>query len=544
MISRMRLLVLVLAMLILTLAAACSKTTERPPFLPPPEPVPPPVARWDVRTDYSALTPYVPPNIVYSRLHPGPLPELLPSNDYGLLLPYSGAVVMASGSLREVGYGFVTIDGVIVTDLVYDRIERATYYLPMERMERPAYRLIVNTPSQESSVYFPASKIAACALDGSWITDFDYVDVVFTDTAFFLIRDHGSYDTDVYDYSGSKLYNILELEWVDEIHADAWPGSLVYDVSEGYGFVRMKDGTVAAYEVLTGNIRNTKYSGAWAFCEGFAAVSENTGHLGAYPELWGYINRDFELVIPPAYTQARSFQHGWAIVETRDGSQHIINTRGETLFSTPSNYQIELNYDGTGFILVRFEDWQPDAIYTKDLVRIDIPERVQWDTTHFYIRYIGDGFYSVGLEDGLLLFTQDSEYFFPGFSESYYMNNEYFVFYDYDESVAYTGVMSIEGREIIPRKQNVTISPAVYNGSTIAFIENSNSVWYYNDWAYQPSAYRLLGMDGQVLASGSGVLSFDQNVGLYAVQGADSFTWLGRDANVIVSIPLMSYSLD
>jgi len=540
----MRLLVLVLAMLIFTLAATCSKTAERPPFLPPPEPVPPPAARWDVRTDYSALTPYVPPNNMYSRLRPGPLPELLPSNDYGMLLPYSGAVVMDNGNLREVRSGFVTIDGVIVTDLVYDRIERAAYYLPLDIMERPAYRLVVNTMSPESSMYFHQSKAAACALDGSWITEFDYVEVIFSDTVIFLIRDHGSYDIDVYDYSGRKLYNTLELEWINDIHPNQWPGSLAYDVSEGYGFVKMQDGTVAAYEALTGNIRNTEYAGAWAFCEGFATVTKNSIDSGDYPELWGYINRDFELVIPPAYTQVRSFQHGWAVVETGDGSQQIINTRGETLFSIPYNYQIELNFDGTGFIVIRFENWQPEAIYTKDLVKIDIPERMQWDTPNVYIRYIGDGFYSVGLEDGLLLFTQDTEHFFPGFSESYYMNNEYFVFYVYDDSVAYTGVMSIEGREIIPRKKDVSITPAVYNDVTIAFIENSNSVWYYSEWAFQPSAYRLIGMDGQVLAAGPGVLSFDQNVGLYSVLGADFFTWLDRDANVIISIPLMSYTLD
>ena len=168
---------------ILILAAACSKTAQRPPFLPPPELVPPPDMIWNVLTDYSGLTPYTPKFTKHTRLHDGPLPELIPSNDYGTLLPYASATIMPNGSLRESKYGLVTIDGVVVTDLIFDQISRANeqvyHYFGLQPVPQPpVYLLAVNT-SGSGTLWNAESKKAVCALDGSWITPFDYVNVIF-----------------------------------------------------------------------------------------------------------------------------------------------------------------------------------------------------------------------------------------------------------------------------------------------------------------------------------------------------------------------------
>ena len=84
--------------LLILLAAACSRTAERPPFLPPPETSPPPDMAVKVATDYSGLTPYAHPHAKHTRLHDGPLPELVPSEGYGMLLPYASADAMPSGA--------------------------------------------------------------------------------------------------------------------------------------------------------------------------------------------------------------------------------------------------------------------------------------------------------------------------------------------------------------------------------------------------------------------------------------------------------------
>jgi len=47
--------------------------------------------KWEVKTDYSGLAPYEKIAGTAVRLHSGPLTELLPSGDYGLLLPYASA---------------------------------------------------------------------------------------------------------------------------------------------------------------------------------------------------------------------------------------------------------------------------------------------------------------------------------------------------------------------------------------------------------------------------------------------------------------------
>ena len=555
MITRVRRIMLFLAITVLILAAACSKTAERPPFLPPSEPVPPPEMEWDVRADYSNLTAYVPPFTTYTRLHPGPLPELIPSDEYGTLLPYASASIFPDGSLITSKQGLVTIGGMVVTDLIYDRVERA-YSRPVASFAPPsplpAYRLAIDLPGSESR-WYTESRQAACALDGSWVTPVEYVEIVFTEDLIILMRSHQVYDFDVYDYDGRLLYNMLECGWVYYLPRDAWPGELAFGISEGSGVVRMNNETVAFIDILTGQARYTEYIFANPFSEGLAAVAVKNGNDETNPFLWGVINKNFELVIPPKSVDPPTFMNGMAVIRMPDSGQQVINRRGEAVFSVPPGSFIEQRFDGSIFTVHHEDNRISPTNFTYEFIEIELPERVRQSTYgYIYLNLHGGGWYSFDTDGGTVLFSLDEDYWFHGIGYISYFDGEYIIYSEYSDAGYQMGVMTLDGREIIRPEQDVTIS-AVSEGETAkAFIVNSNSNYRFfgdrgpggNAPIYKPSKYKLINLDGSIITSGHGILTYDEAEGLYSALGIDHFAWLDPDASVIINIPLMSYMLD
>jgi hypothetical protein len=536
--------------ILLALGASCSQTSPRLPFLPPAEPVPPPEMRWEVRTDFSILTPYVPPHAMHTRLRDGALPELLPSHGFGMLLPYASSTVLPDGMLRESKFGLVTIGGVIVTDLVYDRIDRAyavnhVYYSEAPLQPLPAYRLTVFTPGTETPWGYSEARSAVCALDGSWITPFDYIDAVFTDDVIMLLRGHGTFDVDVYDYNGRRLYNMLDLDWIQYISEDAWPGELLYGVSEGIGSVSLSNGARAFIDIRTGVARYTEYTQSYSFSEGLAAVAIRAGGFGPVQELWGFINRDFELVIPHIFTSPGVFRDGRAIIQTQEGSQQIIDTLGRKLFSAPTGTFVEHNYTGPSFAVYDTEGRSPPQFYTIDFDPIRLPERVL--TAHM-LEHIGDGWFFTSLFNGSMLFNHEREYFFPDVSRISFFDGDLIIYIEHDGSGSLMGLMTLDGREVIPMERNVLIEAVVQEGRAEAIIVNSpgSMLSYFagNPQEYRQSRYRLTNAEGGILASGPGRLSFDESAGLYALLGPDHFSWLDRGGNVVISIPHLWHRFD
>ena len=498
----------------------------------------PPEMSWGVRADFSVLTPHVPPHSMLSRLHAGPLPGLIPSDDYGMLLPYVGAVSSSYEGLHTTKFGLVTIEGMIVTDAVYERIDIGFNYHTNTRST--AYQLAVNIPGGESAVY-QQRLLAVCAVDGSWITAFEYVDIVFSQDVILMMRNYDTFDIDVYNYDGRFLYNFLGLDWIDDIAGDTWAGSIIHSASDGYMSARLRNRALAFIDVATGEIvRRTEFTGADMFSEGLAAVAVTMP--GSYETLWGYINRDFEMVIPPRYIYANRFMNGSAVAAVSDTHSLLINTRGETLLSVTDG-TIEQFYDDTGFIVHRWDGRSP-VYYTKDLIEIELLSKPEDD--FFYAYSLGGGWLSGANEDGAWLFTLGEEHFFPGFSYISYTDGEFLIYRDTEQN---TGVISLSGAELIPPESNMSITAVTDGQAARAFIVNifepqPYSLSYELPRRYAPSRFRLVGTDGRVIAFGRGTMSYDESTGLLSVQAEDSFSYLSHDAEVIISIPLMSYALD
>lgn len=503
--------------------------------------MPPPEIKWHVVTDFSALTPYVPAHSNFAGFHSAPLTSLVPSPDYGILLPYAGAATFNDGSMQIAGYGLVTSDGLVVTSLIYDNVVRATYESAAGSVPRPAYSLHKIT-SFDGVDYGFASVQAVSALDGSWVTPFYYVNVIFSDEVIFLVREFDSFDIDVINYSGQHLYNMLDLEWVDRISEDTWAELLLYSVSEGFVFAELDDGTYGLMDVLTGELQVTEFYGALRFMEGLAAVLPDLD-LG----LWGFVNTELEMVIEPRFAQPTVFIDGRAAVITEDGGEHIIDTDGELLFSVPNGYLIVLHHDATGFSVFSMETWGTPRFFTNDFVEITHPSDANLLGDESVIEFIGGGWYTSLTEDGVWLFNGEVEFLLPENRYVALVAGDYIVFSEsgllFEQR--FLGVMSMDGRDLIPPSDAVSITPVLDDGVVRAFILNSNFLQtHFVEAHYTPAVYMLFDNNGNLMNSDLGVLMHDEALGLLYAVGTNYFAWLDLAGNVILSIPFMGHSFD
>ena len=548
-----KIILIISALLAVLLISAC-KNIERPPFLPPPDPVPPPEMRWDVQTDFNILTPFVPSHSLHSRLRDGAMPELIPSDNYGLLLPYSSATIMDDGGLRSTNYGFVTIDGVVVTDLIYSNIHRAEYshgwYYGATTEVFPAYSLSkIDLSGTVDDWGYTRAEMAACALDGSWITPFDYYFIKFTEDVIILVRDESTLDIDVIDYNGKHLYNMLDLVWINDVSKYNWSSSsFISMLSGGYGFVQLKNGTFAVIDALTGNAHYTEYVGVNLFNDGLAPVAIRVNNESTNNMLWGMINTDFEAVIPPKYAWPPFFYQGKAIVELPDNSTQVINTRGEVLFNAPGGYRLDHSYEGPNFIMYSEFGPNPYSKYLTSDFEEFIPPDESLTAGHFYLHYLNNGWYTTGNEVGSHLMRENEAHYFPGIHHINFTDGEIIVYGErYADSHGFLfryGIMTLGGKEIIPPESGIYISPVTKNDTTKAFIVSTGSSLFITSQQYSPNTYRLVDLNGNTIIHGRGILTYHEILELYSVQRANSFSWLDKEANPIITIPLLSSTFD
>lgn len=153
---------------------------------PKPSPSISPDVTYTVKTDYSKLTPYEPMEEIYTRLSDEYMAELVPSDDYGMLLPYTGELLYNYyGDPIDERYGLVTADGIIVTDAMYYSIYNYGSFFVLSKQ-------LDNTGSEKPEYCDDLNRsYALCASDGSWVTPFRYSDFSTLDDVLLLYCDLG-----------------------------------------------------------------------------------------------------------------------------------------------------------------------------------------------------------------------------------------------------------------------------------------------------------------------------------------------------------------
>ena len=300
-----------------------------------------------VYTDYSVYTPYTYKNDeIYTRLSTDFLPELIPLDSYGTIVPYVGEFFMQTDYDDFVMYGLCTTDGMIITDPVYRYIYQPDGYndsYGFISQQFPVYMLERLMAENENMYIYNNSisavrtvpDIAVCAIDGSWVTEY-YDEVRFFNKIMLLYREN---DADVFDYNGNFLYNTQDLhvdiqwrndpsfKWAEDARhysdgyffLENWVGVGEYGRSKGCAFI----------SDLTGEVYIIPYEDAHAFSDGRAAVL----HEG----LWGYINTNMELVIDFHFTDAGRFVGGFAKCRLPN-NEYVLITKDGAITAQADNY--------------------------------------------------------------------------------------------------------------------------------------------------------------------------------------------------------------
>lgn len=325
---------------------------------------------------------------VYTRLSDEPMEELVPSEDYGPLLTYIGGIISGSWSDYD-KYGLVTRQGQIVLDPVCEGIWQLNYY-DTESRNGPMLAMSRTLEIGESRDL----RYALAALDGSWVTGFDYLSVqsVSEDRVWAVLEDGTGV---MLDENARELWR-LPLGEGDEPWTYTNNGSVLW--RGGFGVFWSSRGEF--FVDMEGNMISSEGKG-WdslqGFSEGLCVARLADGQDG---DRWGYIDGKGKWVIPPIYGECWGFQNGKAMVK-QDGEWLIIDKTGRVLLRTDRNIGAWTSPKGTWYLVYdwtqneegNFNCWV-DSAYDGDLNRLNWEmegETLEWGSGRFMYRRTDEG---------------------------------------------------------------------------------------------------------------------------------------------------------
>lgn len=191
-----------------------------------------------VAVHWDALTPK--PENVAKRWYEGYTDELIPSDDYGELVPYIGGEVSDEYWNQSWFFGLATREGVIVTDPVYAGVQPLVEMGASTIEEYYGDAMILrsavpcDTPPEEDWMPQYENRYGLAAMDGSWYTGQIYTDCIcscglgalFFDTAGDIVMISGSDGSELFHWDADSI----PLEGISP-GAYYWEGS---DARDGY----------------------------------------------------------------------------------------------------------------------------------------------------------------------------------------------------------------------------------------------------------------------------------------------------------------------
>lgn len=467
---------------------------------------------FTVKTDYSGLTPYQPPEDRYTRLSEDALPALVPSSDYGPLLPYVGDRLVGTFMGDVNIYGLVTTDGMIVTDAVYVNVYTAT-----GKSGSSSSKTVYMLTQIADDTTIPDTKKAVnavCALDGSWTTAFDYVSVLPCDEVILLIQDFESNDIDVIDYDGHLLYSFSELDCFNRLSPGTDYQTIMGD-GEGYLLVRLKNGTTAFIAERTGDTVYTDYSSATGFYEGYSCVCVG--------DLWGYIDSSFRIVIDPQYLSAGRFEGGRAQVQLDGDTFAVIDTDGSVLFSVDGKF-----ISGWDNKLYETSYGTETEFYDSNFQPITLKS----SASNFF--YLGEGWYSFKSVSGVVLCHNRDEYVYSDADSIVAVDGEYVVYRTLGDGWKMC-VAEIGGKLLFPP----------FSPGEVTFLDVDGSIGpliLIN--SFFPNHYTVYNIEGKVLLSGSGKAAYRDDLRLFSVDNTQYFALADLSGKELFRLSLLKSTPD
>lgn len=312
-----------------------TQTTEPTPT---PEPTPSGPA---VYTDWSKLEPYQSKTAVYTRRYKDFTDTLIPSDDYGSLVPFAGAALTetwGSWSMDYDLYGLMTRSGEVVVDPVFTGVSRLREWdgMMMDSQLLPVYVLQKAVVTEDG----PVELIAFCALDGSWCTDFLYSysweNPGIGEESTLLVASKGKDHLAVLDMTNGRELNTIDLSpYLNDESYFGWQvsrdGSITVNVSQ-WGIERDiflvydLDGTLRLE--LDGDQDGILWLG---LCEEGLLPATAPGPDPEDPwsgSLCGFMDKGGNWVIDPVYQQVEPFENAVALVREQSGAWRFIDPTG------------------------------------------------------------------------------------------------------------------------------------------------------------------------------------------------------------------------
>ncbi len=162
----------------------------------------------NVEVHWDALEPK--PEYKAERWYSGPAGELIPSEEYGELVPYIGGESSVQFWGSSWFYGLATREGVIVTDPVYTSVEPRSWYDGAGTVCADALILRTAVPAQgggagDGWAAKYEDRYGLAAIDGSWYTGQVFSDLVVESEAGALFFEPGG-DAVMLDAGGEELW--------------------------------------------------------------------------------------------------------------------------------------------------------------------------------------------------------------------------------------------------------------------------------------------------------------------------------------------------
>ncbi|NLA86842.1 MAG: WG repeat-containing protein [Clostridiales bacterium] len=480
----------------------------------------PTTADWSsgVKTDYTYLTPYKPPAEKYTRLKDGALPALVPSKGYGTLLPYVGETMHSNDGYSVIRKcGLVTMDGMIVTDPVYTDIRQGNFYnyAAYTGEDMPVYDLVMRSEQYDEDRPWESESHAACALDGSWVTPFAYVNVLCTDKVLLLVRDYENNNIDVMSYSGKLLYNTKALSFYGDISEAS-----AYAFSSGYGegliAVPLRDGRSVIFDAMTGQVEAyVDYAQCGPFSEGYALVMADG--------LYGFIDRRFKLVIPPQFNWVDIFYNGKCIVGYPDSRYAIIDTDGNVLLEN-DDYISRWEADLYGL----YDDGGNVTYYDINLKKLAEGTAM--------VTPIYGGWFVFPEGDGVSIIKDGEKYTINGISGVNSIEGNLAAVYDSSGSLWKEGLMTLQGDIILPPAENL--------GIAVVGSESTGNVFAIVSTYTKDQTFEVYNAEGKILFSGSGYATYLPEYDLFKITDVFSFAYVDSNGGDVFRLSLLKYLPD
>ena len=285
--------------------------------------------------------PWQPPGEIYDRLSDAPLTELVPSERYGQLLPYTGKTMGVVTGGYTVKYGLVTENGLIVTDPIYDSIDIITTADPNDTRDGIAkfYSLSKAVKVENGDI---RNRVAIVSADGSLVTDSMYEFAYGTDGGIFAMIDWEGDTAVLLDHELKPIVSTDDLSSVPFVEGSSFSrADALHYYNEGVLPVPNADGSYYFIDMGGNRIPSPENTGQMRNVSSFVNGIARTGFkLSDSQTKTGYLRYDGEKItwlVEPVYEHGSDFSNGRALVS--DGyASFIIDESGETLKVFPEVY--------------------------------------------------------------------------------------------------------------------------------------------------------------------------------------------------------------